>query len=253
MTLSVGVNTNVLYKGYFAVFAPVVSAGFSVPLAGDLFLGGSADLRFGYRYFAENQPRGFGPEFLLMDVGIRYAASPGSEWLFGIETDMDFNEFVTRFALIPRIEWTGRTGDLFSGGLGIGFDFHPGCSDYNTLLVSGRLNLDLSGLLPWDMGISYEGEGGVRLNDYTYRVVNPTPTSSEDMFLSSKESKPYFSRYAEELTVDFPIGETVLFRYHVGNQFVFIRRFSQGTPSLVLSEDESLKTLFFSMDFILTY
>jgi hypothetical protein len=122
--------------------------------------------------------------------------------------------------------------------------------DFNAFRVSFGMDGDFSGFLPFRMIVSYTGDIGVRLNDYSYRLVNPAPTGPEDLFIQSGELHPFLNYYGEELTLDFPLGDAVI-RYHVGNRFVFHRRFPGGNPILELSAQESLESLFFRLDVIL--
>jgi hypothetical protein len=249
VSLEVELNTYYSYKGYLAVFTPAVKARLDIPVGNGFSFNGSADLRFGFRYFAEDLPMGFFPEFLVLKAGAGYSTTLSGLFL-DLEADLDFNDLVTRSSFIPRISWRVPLTDWLSGGIGLGFDFHPGNMVFNALCVSFGLEGDLSRVLPFNMIVSYAGDIGVRLDDYTYKLFNPAPTGPEDLFIQSKELNPYLSRYGEALTLDFPIGGTVI-RYQVGNGFFFHMRFPGGNPVLELSPEESLESLYFRLDLII--
>jgi hypothetical protein len=253
ISLGAGVRTYFLYKGYLAVFTPAVQFDFDIPISDGLSAYGSADLVFGFEYFAENIPRDFFLEYLCVLTGLRYAAGPVSEWRFLLDADLDFKELWGHSSLTPRIEWKGSPADAFSLGGGLGFRFFPGDAMKNTAVFSYELNGDCSGFLPWEMRISYEGEFGIRLNDYNYKSINPAPENADDLFSSSGELKPYLGYYGERLSLDFPICDAVSIRYQVGNRFVFFNRFPNGNPVLTFSPEETLQSLLFALDVIFTY
>jgi hypothetical protein len=249
-SIDVGVNTYYLYHGYVAVFTPSLEAALrsEIPMSGQnpLVVSGSLRLIGGYRYFAEGQPMDFFIETAAFTLSADFFPAPDFGWSAMLLTTLDLRDFPTRSSAFPSVSFRWTPDPLFSAELGAGAEIFPWNLIESAVIPIFSIRSDLSSAVRFPLTISYSGRAGIRLNDYTYTVPNPSGMPGEPLLVPSADMHPYFSYYGHGLLLDFALSDVFSIRYGVGNRFVFLSRF------LALSPYESMKSLCFTFDLVIS-
>jgi hypothetical protein len=251
LTIGTGVNTDFLYTGGMtAVVTPSLVTG--AQAAGEsTSVEGTLALNFGYRYFVEGRPVGFFVESARLELTSMFGFSSPIGWGVSLSVDTNLRNFPLRTAITPTARMRYDISDLLCVDGGVGFEMRPWDFSRSAILPGFGVGVDLSAVTRIPLTITYSGEVGVRLNDYFYRVPNPELAEGEPLLVSTSDWHPYLSSYGHRLRLGLPLGPYLHLYYMVGNQFVFYNEFDpDGTPRLVLSKYETLKTLRFSLDLV---
>lgn len=244
----VGTVNYVLYKNHLIIFVPQFEIGTSFFMLKNLEIRNNYRFLGGYKYIINGKPYKFFLEDLVVDFNLHYL--PSKYWKLNafLNTDFNFRYFYSNTFISPGIGISHpfMVMDYLWLGLGFKSEIFPGNNFKNTFIPFLTIQVNISKKSSFSFFTSYEGEFGIRLNDYYRRYIDTSKNTVQHRFESIPELNPFFNFYGNKLYLNFQFSNNFLIQYHVENRFYFYQR----KGGLAFSKYESLRSMKFVLDFI---